>query len=275
MTDEMLSESSIAAPGFYIGDEDNLRGTVYNALAGVRVTLAGRWMSARDGRVSAFEREITPTSDRVASVVTVRLGEGWILSAHLYASNGAPVIGQTFGVISIVRGQTGGVVELATLAAAYFTAKQRAAWPGQPIENSLDGAGALRYITGTNPGAGQNLVETVPTGARWQLLSLKFNLSTSGVAGNRIPSLLLDDGTNYYYESIHHTATAATANRDYLWLHGLPIVTSGSTTGVEQGFSPTLWIPSGHRIRTGVAALDAGDAITSIRYVVREWLEGN
>lgn len=266
---------TVGGAPLYLTGEDALKLTVLNSAAGVTVKVSGRFLPMQGGGPVPFVSTLVPATDRTASTKIVPLAEGWLLNAQAIVSAGSPQTGQTFAILSLVRGVSAVAEDLFTLAAGAITSVQRLSYPGSAVANTLDGAGALRYIIGTNPGAGNVIVETVPTGARWQLLSFKFNLSTSAVAGNRTPSLTLDDGANYYYESIAHTPTAASSNRDYLWQHGLPIVIAGNTVGVWQGFSPTLWIPSGHRIRIAVAALDAGDALTAIRYVVREWLEGN
>jgi hypothetical protein len=262
---------SVVGGGFFLGNEDQIRLTVYNALAGVRVTIAGRIVSAEDATVSPFEYEVTPTSDRLASIRTGRLSSGWLLSVHVYASAGSPLIGQTFAIASIVRGSTGAVVELATLAAGYITGKQRIAWPNSPIVNSLDGAGALRKIAGTNPAAGAEIVEVVPTGARWLLLAIKFLITTSAVAGNRAPTITIDDGNSAnYYMNISSTATTA-ASLAHTWYYAAGIIERGR----NQAFPPGIWLPSGHRWMTTTTAIDVGDQYSAIHYVVREWLEGN
>jgi len=274
MPDVVQSPPSIAGPGFYLGPDDNLRLTVYNALATARVTIAGRILNAQSLKVENFVHEFTPTSDRVASVLTRRLTEGWLLNWHVYASNAAPLIGQTFAVASVVRGGTGFVDDLATLCAGYITSKQRIAWPGGTIVNSVDGAGAIRKITGTNPAAGAEITETVPTGARWQFLQFKLLLTTSAVAGNRQPTLTIDDGTNFYFTSGMHTVTAASTARTMYWTYGMGIFAAATANGFIQGLGNGPMLPAGHRITTSTTALDVGDQYSAIHYVVREWLEG-
>lgn len=275
MPDAAMQSPALAGPGWYLNADDNLRIIVYNALAGVKVTVSGRRLDRVGNLVDVFAWEITPTSDRVASTIIRRLGEGWLLSLHAYASTGAPLIGQTFVTIGIVRGYSGQVDELGTLAAGYVTSKQRIAWPGGPIANSVDGAGAIRKITGANPAAGAEISETVPTGARWQLLQFKLLLTTSGVAGNRQPTLTIDDGTNFYFTSGMHTVTAASVARTMYWMYGMGVFAAATANGFIQGLGNGPMLPAGHRITTSTAAIDVGDQYSAIHYVVREWLEGN
>lgn len=266
---------AIAGPGLYLANEDNLRITLINSLAGARVTISGRRLGLGSDRIDAFRYEVTPASDRSASTFVFRLGAGWLLNVQAFVSNGSPVIGQTFAIVQVVRGQSGDVIDLATLLAGYVTARQRIGWPGGTIEGSLEGAGALRKIAGTTPAAGAELNESVPTGARWMLLSLKLLLTTSAVAGNRQITLTFDDGTNFYLVSGQGNTTPASTAQTYYWMHGgLPLV-SGSLQGRVQGFPPTMWMLAGHRFNTSTAALDVGDQYSAIHYVVREWLEGN
>jgi hypothetical protein len=162
--DSDFARPPFAGNGFYFAGDDNLQVTVFNALASVAVRIAGRFLHA-DGRVEPFVHRLVPTSNRVASPFTARLGVGWLLSVQATVSAAAPLTGQAFVVLSVVRGQSGGQEDLATLAAGYVSAANRVAWPGSPVLNSLEGGGALRSITGTTPGAGAEISETVPTGA--------------------------------------------------------------------------------------------------------------
>jgi hypothetical protein len=101
--------------------------------------------------------------------------------------------------VDLVRGPgaVGGVT--ATLLQGPVSSLQRIAWPGSLLLSSLDVAGILRSITGTDPAAGAEISETVPTGARWRLRALAATLVTSATVANRTVSLRVDDGTTGYF----------------------------------------------------------------------------
>lgn len=270
--DQALTAAAQRAPhALYVTGEDQLRLTVLNALAGVTVTVRGRFEDL-EGRVTPFSTALVPASDRTASSVTVRLGTGWLLSANAIVTVGAPLTGQTFALLSLIRGEGTAAIELATLATAYITTAQRAGYPGSPIVSSLDGGGAIRSIAGATPAAGAEISETVPTGARWEVLAFKTDFLASGVAGNRIPHLLFDDGANVYASlGLNNTITAGQL-RTMTWAQGLPTVFVATSDRAMSSLPTNNRLAAGHRIRTA-SSLDAADTYLAVRYVVREWLE--
>lgn len=265
----------IGPPGsaIYTNGDESLRATVLNAAAGVRVRIAGRFMHM-DGRVEPIADQLVPATDRSASVKSLPLAEGWLLNAQVHVVAGTPQTGQTFAVLSLVRGRTGAFEELATLAAGPVTAVHRVAWPGSSILSSVEGAGALRTISGTTPGAGVEVSESVPTGARWQLLQFAATLVTSAVPANRDPFVIIDDGTNVLQQFGQGLITAASVTRRQYWTHGISMNATGFAGSAIQGLPTSLLLLPGHRILTGTTAFDVGDQWSLVRYTVREWIEG-
>src|SRR5439155_18890058 len=127
-----------------------------------------------------------------------KLGKGAILNLTVFASAGAPLMGQTYVIVQLIKGLTGATIVLGTLLGGYLTATQALGWPGSPIISSTDGEGCTRLIVGTTPAAEANILETVPTGARWELLSLEASY-VQGAGGVATPiSFTLDDGANQF-----------------------------------------------------------------------------
>ena len=161
--------------------------------------------------------------------------------------------GQTFVQLSIVRGLSGGVEDLATLAAGYVTATQRLAYPGSKVVNTLDGGGALRSITGTTPAAGAEISESVPTGARWELIAFRTQFVTDANAATRTIRLLLDDGTNIYAHSSTNLGQTAGLTDIYAWEQGLMTPFVGQVNAALAGLPVNNRLGAGHRIRTVTA----------------------
>lgn len=276
--DVAAAVSPYVSPGAcYFAGDDHLRATVFNGLTGVTVRIAGRFLHCEAGetpRLEPFVHTLVPTSDRVATVLTKSLGTGWLLHVQALASVGAPLTGQTFVQLSVVRGLTGAVEDLATLAASYVTAAQRAAWPGGPILNTLDGGGALRSITGTTPAAGAEISETVPTNARWELLAFRFQNVTDANAGNRVVRLLIDDGTNIVAHSTSNVLQAASLTYTYGWIQGPMAGQVGQVNALAFGLMRNALLGAGYRIRTIAATIQATDQYSLVQYLVREWIEG-
>lgn len=266
---------AIQPPGhavFTAGDE-SLVCSVLNALAGVRVRVAARFMHL-DGRVEPIVDTFTPATDRSVSVKRIALANGWLLNAQVAVVAGAPLTGQTFAVLSLARGRTGAFEELATFAAGPISAVHRVAWPGSPIQSSIEGAGALRSIAGAVPAAGAEIAETVPTGARWELITFEALLTTSAAVANRVPQLVIDDGATPLYRVGAALNQAASLAHRRSWFQGAPAPYLDNALNVPMPLPANVRLGGGFRIRTITTALDALDQYSSIQYLVREWIEG-
>lgn len=271
--DELRDSMKLNTVQRYLTGSETLRLTVYNAAAGVTVAVSGRRFDPDSG-ISEFAHRLTPSTNRTASTLDVAAGSGWLLGLAVRVTAGAPLDGQTYAVVEIGSGNGNTFQALDVLCADSITAAKRLGWPGSPLRGPLESPGTLRMISGTTPAAGADVFETVPTGARWELLYFKANLATSAVAANRQPSLTFDDGTNFYATFPAHTVLAASSNRNFYWSAGMDVKSAASATGHVQGIGAMPFLLAGHRISTGTISIDAGDQWSSVRYVVRERIEG-
>lgn len=263
--------SVVSGLGFYFGGDDRIRLTSWNSLASVTIVLTGRFVHL-DGRVEPFSDVHTPATNRTAATSTFQRAQGWLTDLSALVTGAAPLRGQTFVRVDVVRGQGSVDTPLSTLMQGYVTATKRLAYPGSVVEDSLAGQGAIRSITGTNPAAGAEISETVPTGARWRFMALRATLTTDGTAANRTPNLLFDDGANIYAAcGVNSNQVASTA----VAFHFVDVgQTFTQTTLNGQVSTPAnLVLAAGHRIRTSTGALQAGDDWSAPQYAVEEWLE--
>lgn len=256
----------------YVDGTETLRLTVFNSAASVAVALAGRVL-VDDGRIVPFVHPLVPSTNRAASTVEFTLPCGFLLSATARITGGGPLAGQAFGVLSIGYGRDTGFTELEVLAAGAITAAQRLAYPGSAIVGPLAGPGAVRSISGTDPAAGAEISETVPTGARWRLISITAQFVTDATVANRFPSIVVDDGTSQLQRIAVPAAVAASTTA--------PIVAgSAGFSGSVSGFNvlplvgDPLVLMAGYRIRTITTALQAGDNYGPPQLHVEEWIEG-
>jgi len=253
--------------------DDNLRITSYNAAANVQLAIRSRTLTT-DGTLDASVDGQTPNTDRSAKQTILITPEGWLLGGEVFVSAGSPSIGQCYVVVEIFRGTTTAGLALQQLAAGYVTTKQPLAFPSLLSQSSLDGSGALRSIAGATPAAGAEISETVPVGARWELLVFKATLTTSAAAANRLPALTIDDGTTEYYRDQFATNEVASTTYRNIWAAGLGL-NSGLNTLTQRGALPVgLRLAAGYRIRTVTTAIDAADQWSAVQYLVREWIEG-
>lgn len=236
------------------------------AVAGLILSVAARILLP-DGTVMPCLWQLPMTSDRSRNGATFQLAEGFLLSLTAAASTAAG----NYRCFVWLRLQKGGN-QVQLLASGYPTQGRPLTWPQTTIENEGEGAGAIVSLTGTQPAAGAEISEAVPTNARWELLSFKYSLTTSATAATRNTSLLADDGTNVFWQGTQ-AGSGQAASLTYQYSH-FPGATQVAGQSVIDIFaSPIgLQLTAGYRLRTNTLNLQAGDQYSAPQYLVREWL---
>lgn len=255
----------------YIGRDDRVFLRSRNSLAGVALTLAGRFQHP-DGQVVPVNFNHTPNTDRSAALISERFGEGYLLSALVFPSTGTPRRGQCFVELGILRGVEAAAAMVHILAADYVTASEALAFPGSIVRSSVDGPGMLRSITGTDPAANTEITEAVPTNARWAFHGAYFTLVTDANPANRRVFVTLSDGANVYLASVSASTQAASSTEYYsVGGHG---VSSASVSGVHFVPLPDA-IPmfQGWQIDTLTSNMQVGDNYSAPQITVEEWIE--
>jgi hypothetical protein len=268
------SPAAVYAPSpVYLTGEEWLRVTTFGNAAGVVLGVAGRILRPDNVPVPIAEAH-TPNSNRTVNQTRHPLSEGWLLGLSVLATAGAPAFGQVWACVELVRGGGASAQVVQALAMGFCTTRTPLVWPGGANLLPLDGPGNLRSITGTTPGAGAEISETVPTGARWQLVSFRTRLVTSAVVANRNSVLLFDDGANEYGRYADNANTTATSTLFLTWGSGAVGQNNGANNMRAIGFPQGQFLGAGHRIRTTTVNIDAGDQYSLVQYLVREWLTG-
>ena len=178
---------------FYILPDSSLNISVLNSLTSLSLVLSGRILLP-DGSQSFFQELLTPSTDRVESNAFFRLPEGFLLNMNVYDSGAVARRGNAWVRLALVRGRQVTTNLYAILAQDYLVRVGNIAWPGGFLRHPTEGPGLIRSVTGTDPAAGAEISETVPTNARWILHSFIANLVTDATAGNRRVRLEIDDG---------------------------------------------------------------------------------
>lgn len=258
--------------GFTLTGSPALQISSWNALTSVRVIVRG-YCRDLEGLVRPFEFSHVPNTNRTINSTIEQLAEGELMNVTAFITGAAPIVGQTFLRLQVLHGRDASAIVLGTLAADYVTAVQPLAFPGSPVKRSVDGPGAIRSITGTNPSAGIECIETVPTGARWRPRSVFCQLVADGTAANREVTLTFDDGTTVYAIVPSYQAQIASATWSYTWGAHLAKQTIAQTNAQNNGL-PAIVSLAGHRIRTVTTNFQAGDNWFAPQLLVEEWLEG-
>lgn len=256
---------------FYVQSNDRLACVVHSSVASLTVRFSGYWLSA-NGEVRQYAVDVNPTSDRAATSQTQVFGEGFLLSCITSLVSGNANRGECYVRARIQRNTGAPVLPIVRLLAGYLTDDYSPSFPFGKIESPLEGPGALRSITGTNPAAGAEISETVPTGARWHVISFHALLTSDATVVTRRIRFFLDDGTNNYYNVTAPTAHSFSTAWLYTWAN-----TGMSSGNVSQEQLHTLPVDNrlaaGHRLRTVTVNLQAGDDWGAPQLYVEEWLE--
>lgn len=264
--------AALAPGGVYLSNDEHVRLVAYSSAAGVRLALEGR-LVAPDGSVNAIRNELAPTSDRLASTVIANAREGWLLHGQVRVLSGTPKLGQLFARVEVVRGRTGDVIPLATLAQGYLAELSNLPWPHRFNAALGETRGYMRSVTGSDPAAGAEVSETVPTGAVWRLVAFRATLVTDATVANRRVNLTIDDGTNTLL--LKPPGADQAASLTYIYqadANGAAAALLSTTQALP--LPPDLFLRAGFRIRTATNSIQAGDNWAAPQLLVEEWIEG-
>lgn len=241
-----------------------------------QLLLNGRILRASDGQVSPFNLAMNITSDRVVTRQMFDLTEGYLLGAKILGLGGT-TRGRCYVSLDIARGQVANRTLYQQLIADYISRNHDATWPGGDYIHSIDGPGWAHRVAGATPAAGADVSETVPTNARYRLVSFRCQLNTSAAVANRQVRFVLDDGTTIFYSAYASNQQAANTIAVYEFVPGGPAAYSitGSSTSVDAQVPAPAGAPlfTGFRIRTVTDALQAADQFSIVSYEVEEWIE--
>lgn len=138
------------------------------------------------------------------------------------------------------------------------------------VDGTLSGPGTIKSITGTNPVAGNEILETVPANTIWKLMSMYPTLVTSADAANRQVHFLVDDGTTTFFQSVAASLQTASLTHTYsIAPHGV----TATVTALNQ-FIPipaNMILLAGYRMSTVTDAIEAADDWGAPQFVVEEW----
>jgi hypothetical protein len=243
----------------------------WNSLSGLVLTVVGRLLDA-DGKLSTFEFGHTPNTDRSKAESTYTLTTGRLIDVAVTPKSGSPYRGHCYVTLGLARRTAPTTEYYQDLAKGYVTAAGGLIWPGGPYLDSVEGPGLLRSVTGTDPAAGVEVIEAVPTNARWRLRTFTATLVTDATAVTRTVWIVLDDGATYLHRFYTTTGQAASLTRTYLMAdYGYLPTASGIYIFFNLPSGPYLL--QGWRISTVTSSMVAGDNWGAPQLEVEEWIE--
>jgi len=218
--------------------------------------------------------DVALTTDRVIASLVRSLGDGWLLNLTVTSGATSSPYGATFARVQVVRGLAGSGIVLGTLCAGYVTSAQPIAFPGGRVRSMIEGRGNIRSITGTNPAAGVDWAETVPTGVRWRLLALTATLATDATAANRQARFGFTDGAANLYRSDAPNNQTASTSVVYNAGHGTARIAMVSDQP-GWGLPTEMFLLAGYTIFSATGSIQAGDNWGAPQLLVEEFLDAN
>lgn len=263
----------IASPfEFTTDDDDNLQILSVCSVAGVTLTLNGRRVDEK-GQIVPFVFQHTPFATRSTRIDSFKFGRGALLNLTVFASAGSPLVGQCYVIVRLIKGLTGATIILGTLLSGYVTATQALGYPGSPLESSTTGEPTIKTIGGTLPAIGAEILETVPTGARWQLVAFSAILICNAVVANRHPRLRFMSNADIVGIVPCFQTMPAGSGEFISWLGNVQGFAPPTTNQMVSTIPDPLWLLAGQTFGTSTLLLQAGDTWNAPIYTVREWLE--
>lgn len=259
---------------FATNDNDQLRITVVNSLPGVVVNVHGRAVT-RAGDAIPFNFIMTPSSDRMPTTKDFPLAGGFVSNLSAFASGAAPFIGQTFVIVQIISGAGIAAYALGTLLSSYVTTTQPIGWPGTPIESSIEGGGYTRFVQGTDPAPGADVSETVPVGARWEVLTIGAQINTSAAGGTRRARFALRSGGVSLIDNFNPGTVGPSSTFAFAFAQGMTLQSAFATQSSYGGLPTGVQMSAGTVFGLSLDAMDVADNWGPPAYYVREWLEAS
>jgi len=260
----------MAPTALYIGPGEQMRVTIFSSAAGAYLKVQGRILQP-PGIVVPFTELFYPTPDRVQCSYQFELPEGWLLGLRC-RSDTVFSSGRMYTYVDLVKGHVNTANVLHQLTAGYVSSSREVSWPYGTNEAPRSGPGWIRSVVGTNPAAGVEISETVPTSAHWRLVSFLYALATSATAANRYSSLKILDPSYVVVQIDPPALQPASTNHLYNYGPSLP----SRPLVIRCHLSPlpeNLVLRPGWVITTFTDDLQAGDDYSPPFLIVEEWIE--
>lgn len=269
-----LATTGVGPPmALYVGRDDFLVVRLKSRESAINVDAQARILLP-NGEIQLLTRRFLTTTAAALIDNIYKLPECWLLSVLVHNPGSGGLRGHTYAQVVLTRGDpTVSRLIGAVLCKGYVSNQDVVSWPGAQSYEDTEGRGNYRTITGSDPAAGLEISETVPTGVVWRLISMRATLVTAVGGADRQVHLLLDNGVSVYNTQSSPSTQAAAVTRTYTFTSsGVAQVAAGSNI---QAPLPLDWrAPEAHRIRTVTENLAVGDNWGAPILLVEEWLHG-
>ena len=266
-----LVNAMAGCPCKYVRNNDFLRLDARSSVASVVLQFTGLLLTTW-GDYVPLQFELRPTSDRASTTAIFKLTEGFLYHLQCRVSSGTVRRGQCFVKVGLQQGDNDLAMLHTTILSDYVDLGYEVAYPGSPIRSSLEGPGIMRVFSGTNPAAGADWTETVPTNAFWEVKSIMATVAVANSGAAREVNLNVTDGTTEFHEQAVTAAATINASTTYLWAQD--VNEQSAFQNLHSSIPiPAFRLPQGSVISSTTGAIVAGDDWTAPIIYLEEWIE--
>jgi hypothetical protein len=255
----------------YVSAQDRLLIYVYNSIPNNSAVIQLRVLTP-SGELKQHLWYHPLKSDRSVNWFSHELAEGFILTLTIYVTAVTPP-GACYVETDLRTGGGGSTVVAQVLAMGYVSSVRHLVWPYPRFVTPGEGPGNFRTIIGTDPAPGAFISESIPTGARWKLVSLTCTLTTSATVLDRVAAFgVTDAGTTLLFLPSPTTQPASKTYR-YTWALGIPQWFSAAGSAVGLPLPDELYLFAGQSFWVNLTSFAVDDDFTAPAYVVEEWIQ--
>lgn len=254
----------------YVAQDDTIELRGISPTTSTTINVSLRYMNPKGEIIPEFYTIVVNGTAAAPTLKQIPGSEGFLLSASI---EGNPVQrGQCFVSLVLIRGLGSGDNTFGgVILQGYVAPVGSIGFPQTPVQQGVDGRGAMRAVVGTVPAAGGEVLDVVPAGRQWILRAARVSLTTAVAVANREATLTVDDGAGHIMaQSADPTVIAASLTFALSWAAGFV-----TALGVASHSIPWMYecrLLPGWRITTVTAAIQAADQYTAPVYMIEEFI---
>lgn len=264
---------NVQPPGeVYIAPGDSLGVTTRCSHPTTRVELRARIYMPGQG-VQLVRYFHAPNTDRTEKSETYPLPEGFLLGVSALPTDSSVRRGHLYAAVSIGRGLGTPYHPAHYLVQDYLESGCFAAWPGQLNVPQAGPTGLVRTVVGTDPVASDEISQTVPTNATWELLAVSWRLTTvATVATRRVVMQIFDPSVALVGR--YPAADRQSASQVLGYNFGAGVFNQAAFYNeIVTSLPVGLILPGGYIIGSLTENFQSGDNFQTPYFHVREWIQ--
>lgn len=161
------------------------------------------------------------------------------------------------------------------LCAGLIYGQKGISYPASPGADLRPSGGRLTYITGSNPAAGAEILETVPAGRLWKIIAMRFQLVAAAAAASRRVHVVFTDGSSDLLDCFSSVDQIISETKNYSVGGFGAVPDETDDNDILIAMPPNIMLPQGAEIKTITTNLNAGDNFGVPIFLVEEFFDSN